>query len=411
MIAAANSEAFPVSPPSSTSYISPATLQTQKSPGSSSPVAAHGSLSHTASAFPLTSDRVFFGEGKEAEGRHGLSSLGEEKSPAQRRKSITHESKESDAKPRIQLETSGSLSSSLNGITSVIPQFYVPGEGGRGRGRKIESDTLEERLTAIVDLFRKSNSVNAPIPQPPDSKGKTSVTRSRSSSSPTTVEVCGVSISWEDAHLGLAVESFAAVAKTLCGFPSFFAAPLFRRIRSQFVPSHFLQNGVATTPAVGFTGVLGNLFPSNTENQNSVVKLSIAETKPNLDDSMDRDTTGVIPLPLFMAFWRKEIEPYDPVDRFFRLLKRRSARAIEAVDFMPYMEELLAFHPGLAFLESTPEFQEKYARTVIARIFYVLDPSCRKCIDSRQLRNSRLMDAFHSVDVEEDINVVNDFFR
>jgi len=123
-----------------------------------------------------------------------------------------------------------------------------------------------------------------------------------------------------------------------------------------------------------------------------------------------RDTTGIIPLPAFLHYWKSEIEPFDACDRFLRLVKRRAAPAIESADFMPYMEELLAFHPGLAFLESTPEFQEKYARTVIARIFYVLDPTAKRCIDGRQLRRSRLLDAFHTVDVEEDINIVNDYF-
>ena len=75
-------------------------------------------------------------------------------------------------------------------------------------------------------------------------------------------------------------------------------------------------------------------------------------------------------------------------------------------DFMPLLEELLAFHPGLAFLESTPEFQEKYARTVIARIFYVNDPLCCGYIDARSLRKSNLLRAFHTVDMEEDINMV-----
>ena len=153
-------------------------------------------------------------------------------------------------------------------------------------------------------------------------------------------------------------------------------------------------------------------------------------------------------------------------------VKRRSNPAIEPVDFMPFMEELLAFHPGLAFLEHTPEFQvgeggkegspslrnevclhlslscrltgvfilpsccdipalthtpplllpalpcapvsrslaclqEKYARTVIARIFYVLDPSARRVLDARCLRSSNLLAAFHTVDVEEDITIVS----
>lgn len=30
------------------------------------------------------------------------------------------------------------------------------------------------------------------------------------------------------------------------------------------------------------------------------------------------------------------------------------------VDFKPVLQELLATHPGLEFLQSTPEFQERY---------------------------------------------------
>lgn len=73
-------------------------------------------------------------------------------------------------------------------------------------------------------------------------------------------------------------------------------------------------------------------------------------------------------------------------------------------------EELLAYHPGLAFLESTPEFQEKYARTVIARMFYTCDPLCNRVIDVRSLRTSNVLSAFQLVDVEEDINLVTDYF-
>eukprot|EP01138_Halocafeteria_seosinensis_P005730 gb/GECG01005858.1/.p1 GENE.gb/GECG01005858.1/~~gb/GECG01005858.1/.p1 ORF type:complete len:370 (+),score=52.21 gb/GECG01005858.1/:1-1110(+) len=112
-----------------------------------------------------------------------------------------------------------------------------------------------------------------------------------------------------------------------------------------------------------------------------------------------------------------EMEPFDYYDRFFRLISQRGAaprnngkRGIVAADFMPFLEELLAFHPGLAFLERTPEFQEKYARTVIARIFYMLDHYARQVINCRSLRRSNLLQAFHTVDMEDDINVVNDYF-
>lgn len=64
---------------------------------------------------------------------------------------------------------------------------------------------------------------------------------------------------------------------------------------------------------------------------------------------------------VFLQYWRDEMEPYDHVSRFFRLTKQPDARAIVKSDFLPLMEELLAFHPGLAFLEGTPEFQVRSA--------------------------------------------------
>jgi serine/threonine-protein phosphatase 2A regulatory subunit B'' len=97
----------------------------------------------------------------------------------------------------------------------------------------------------------------------------------------------------------------------------------------------------------------------------------------------------------------------DGTRRFLMLLAQPDTTRIVPFDFMPFLEELLAFHPGLAFLESTPEFQEKYARTVIARIMYQLDPLARGFIDGRSLRKSNLIQAFHTVDMEEDINLVS----
>ena len=41
----------------------------------------------------------------------------------------------------------------------------------------------------------------------------------------------GIALAAPDVERSLRIEQFAAVAKTLCGLPSFAAAPLFRRIR------------------------------------------------------------------------------------------------------------------------------------------------------------------------------------
>ena len=141
-----------------------------------------------------------------------------------------------------------------------------------------------------------------------------------------------------------------------------------------------------------------------------MLALELQASPPSASEPQDRDTTGLVTLPHFLAFWRSEMEPFDLSDRFFRVVKQRRAAAIEPLDFMPFLEELLAYHPGLAFLEATSEFQDKYARTVIARIFYACDPSARQAIDARALRNSNVTAAFNTVDVEEDINQVANFF-
>ncbi|CAM9584183.1 unnamed protein product [Chrysoparadoxa australica] len=68
-----------------------------------------------------------------------------------------------------------------------IPEFYIPGEGGRGRGKRIIGDSLENRRDQIAAMFAQ--------------------------------------------HGGsLGVEDFVPVTKTLCAFPSFFNAVLFQRI-------------------------------------------------------------------------------------------------------------------------------------------------------------------------------------
>ena len=56
------------------------------------------------------------------------------------------------------------------------------------------------------------------------------------------------------------------------------------------------------------------------------------------------------------------------------------------------------------------EFQEKYAVTVITRIFYSVNKCHSGRITSRQVRRSDLLEAFSLVDEEEDINKVTRYF-
>ena len=62
------------------------------------------------------------------------------------------------------------------------------------------------------------------------------------------------------------------------------------------------------------------------------------------------------------------------------------------------LEELLAYHPGLEFLEATPEFQEKYARTVITRIFYTCNRAQNGRLTLSELERTDLVEMMTVVD-------------
>lgn len=64
----------------------------------------------------------------------------------------------------------------------------------------------------------------------------------------------------------------------------------------------------------------------------------------------------------------------------------------------------------MEFLSNHAEFQDKYALTVITRIFYSVNRCHSGRITLRQIRRSDLLSAFHQVDEEEDINKVTRYF-
>lgn len=293
--------------------------------------------------------------------------------------------------------------------TADVPTFYVPGEGGRGRGRPMEDEALEQKLDLVIEVWRATNAgrpANAtPEKQAPPKFEGAAAGDGTTQKPPAGYEWCeGMCVKTVDLDIGLRVEQFAAVAKTLCGFPSFFAAPLFRRIR-KLLPD---ASEAAAKQASDSKKEAASEGKDRAESKAGGKESEAEGGKTDAAD--DDDDEGEIKLRTFFRYWRQEMQPYDHVDRFFRLVKQVGSPGIVKSDLLPFMEELLAFHPGLAFLENTPEFQEKYARTVIARIFYVLDPTNRRVITQRALRRSNLLAAFHTVDMEEDINLVNEFF-
>jgi serine/threonine-protein phosphatase 2A regulatory subunit B'' len=168
----------------------------------------------------------------------------------------------------------------------------------------------------------------------------------------------------DERHKYLSPDVFVRIAKDVCRFPSFFNYPLYQRILDLW----------------------------------------------NSQQPADQSPMEVVTLEMMEWYWMQEMEPYDMYDRFYRLVKQIGNNFIVRDDFLPFVKALLNDHPGLEFLSSHAEFQEKYAVTVITRIFYAVNKCHSGRITSRQIRRSDLLEAFQQVDEEEDINKVTRYF-
>ena len=114
---------------------------------------------------------------------------------------------------------------------------------------------------------------------------------------------------------------------------------------------------------------------------------------------------------MFREWWDKEVAHLPKERRFFNFLKNDSSRDyLVKKDFEPFVQDLLNIHPGLEFLKQTPEFQEKYAETVVVRIFYTVNRCGNGKLTFKEYQRSRLQETMLLLDTEDDINNVTDFF-
>ncbi|CAN1192880.1 Serine/threonine protein phosphatase 2A regulatory subunit B''alpha [Linum perenne] len=152
-------------------------------------------------------------------------------------------------------------------------------------------------------------------------------------------------------NLGLHIDEFKSVTKDVCNLPSFFSSVLFRRI--------------------------------------------------------DAESYGIVTRDAFIKYWvTSNMLTMDMATQVFEILKQPGRRYITKADFKPVLEELLCTHPGLEFLQGTPEFQEKYAETVICRIFYSINRSGNGRLTLRELKRSNLLFVMQQVEEEEEINKI-----
>ncbi|KAJ0515810.1 putative EF-hand domain-containing protein [Helianthus annuus] len=153
---------------------------------------------------------------------------------------------------------------------------------------------------------------------------------------------------------GLSLDEFKPVTKEICMLPSFFSTTLFKKI--------------------------------------------------------DVGNTGIVTKDAFVDFWVNNMLTKDVATQIFMLLKQPDLRYLTQEDFKPILRELLTTHPGLEFLQSTPEFQERYAETVIYRIYYYVNRAGNGRLTLKELKRGNLIAAMLHADEEEDINKVLRFF-
>lgn len=126
---------------------------------------------------------------------------------------------------------------------------------------------------------------------------------------------------------------------------------------------------------------------------------------------IDVSLKGTITRDQFIDYWiRGNMLAMDLPTQIYTILKQPHRTYLVQDDFKPILRELLSSHPGLEFLQSTPEFQERYAETVIHRIFYYMNRSGNGRLTLRELKRGNLIDAMLHVDEEEDINKVLRYF-
>ncbi len=125
---------------------------------------------------------------------------------------------------------------------------------------------------------------------------------------------------------------------------------------------------------------------------------------------LDTEGRGKISKERFLQAWTEEYERVDVAKRMFMVLAKPGEPYITNEDFKPMLKELLETHPGLNFLQATPEFQDRYADTVVMRIFFVIDRNDDGRITYRDFKQSNFIKILYFVDEEEDINKVRDYF-
>ncbi|XP_056145715.1 serine/threonine-protein phosphatase 2A regulatory subunit B'' subunit beta [Lampris incognitus] len=123
------------------------------------------------------------------------------------------------------------------------------------------------------------------------------------------------------------------------------------------------------------------------------------------------DRTGFVSVHKFVAMWRKTLQTcHDDAAKFVHLLAKPGCNYLEQDDFIPFLQDVVNSHAGLAFLREASDFHSRYITTVVQRIFYTVNRSWTGRITCSELRKSNFLQNVALLEQEEYINQLTEFF-
>uniref|UniRef100_A0A9J7X0D2 Protein phosphatase 2, regulatory subunit B'', beta n=1 Tax=Cyprinus carpio carpio TaxID=630221 RepID=A0A9J7X0D2_CYPCA len=123
------------------------------------------------------------------------------------------------------------------------------------------------------------------------------------------------------------------------------------------------------------------------------------------------DRRGYVSVHKFVAMWRKVLQScHDDAYKFLHLLAKPGCSYLEQEDFIPFLQDVVDSHTGLAFLKEASDFHSRYITTVVQRIFYNVNRSWTGKITCSELRRSSFLQNVALLEEEEEINQLTEFF-
>ncbi|ORX90254.1 hypothetical protein K493DRAFT_318104 [Basidiobolus meristosporus CBS 931.73] len=100
-----------------------------------------------------------------------------------------------------------------------------------------------------------------------------------------------------------------------------------------------------------------------------------------------------------MRGWRLiQKEAKDEASLGFYLLKQDDSNYLVPEDFYVVLEDIICGHPELEFLNGNTTFQDRYAETVVSRLFYDHNRSWTGKLRFEEFKRGKIMETIHSIE-------------